>query len=87
MTDDALKGTTTEDRGTCRPVFTRAHDPVASLSLHPNSAASAASACVGWNGSCQACRSSLVSVAKLVDFERGQVSCADFIGIIVLPRG
>jgi hypothetical protein len=28
----------------------------------------------------------LVSVAKLVDFERGQVSCADFIGIIVLPR-
>jgi hypothetical protein len=30
--------------------------------------------------------SSLVSVAKLVDFERGQVSCADFIGIIVLPR-
>jgi hypothetical protein len=29
---------------------------------------------------------SLVSVAKLVDFERGQVSCADFIGIIVLPR-
>jgi hypothetical protein len=29
----------------------------------------------------------LVSVAKLVDFERGQVSCADFIGITVLPRG
>src|SRR4051794_21368026 len=29
----------------------------------------------------------LVSVAKLVDFERGQVSRADFIGITVLPRG
>ena len=29
----------------------------------------------------------LVSVAKLVDFERGQVSYADFIGITVLPCG
>jgi hypothetical protein len=29
----------------------------------------------------------LVSVAKLVDFERGQVSYADFIGITVLSRG
>jgi hypothetical protein len=29
----------------------------------------------------------LVSVAKLVDFERGQVSCADLIGITVLSRG
>jgi hypothetical protein len=29
----------------------------------------------------------LVSVAKLVDFEPEQVSCADLIDIIVLPRG
>jgi len=31
--------------------------------------------------------SSLVSVAKLVDFELGQVSYIDFIGITVLPCG
>ena len=30
---------------------------------------------------------SLVSVAKLVDFELGQVSYTDFIGITVLPGG
>jgi hypothetical protein len=30
---------------------------------------------------------SLVSVAKLVDFELGQVSYTDFIGITVLPCG
>ena len=30
---------------------------------------------------------SLVSVAKLVDFELGQVSYIDFIGITVLPCG
>jgi len=29
----------------------------------------------------------LVSVAKLVDFELGQVSYTDFIGITVLPCG
>ena len=29
----------------------------------------------------------LVSVAKLVDFERGEVSYAEFIGITVLPWG
>ena len=30
---------------------------------------------------------SLVSVAKWVDFERGQISYAEFIGITVLPWG
>jgi hypothetical protein len=30
---------------------------------------------------------SLVSVAKLVVFERGQVSYADFIGITIVPGG
>jgi hypothetical protein len=34
-----------------------------------------------------ATETSLVSVAKLVDFELGQVSYTDFIGITVLPCG
>jgi hypothetical protein len=32
-------------------------------------------------------RASLVSVAKLVDFDLGQVSYTDFIGITILPGG